>query len=167
MEFFSRATEARLKRYHGHVQTSEGDAREFDVPRSKGGSNEDPWSPLPQMAKVVVEKAREKGHLASLLAGVSQFADFLDSITEEPGSSQEALGKDTRTMGYLRSVAAIALQMRGHMGARRDAVAASIIAKGLGFSAPEVRAFLAGSRSVSLEHPMGDVELIRGSCAGE
>lgn len=165
MELFSRATEARLKRYHGHVQTSAGDAIEFDVPRSKGGSNEDPWSPLPQMAKVVVEKARERGHLASLPAGVSQSADFLDSISEDPGSSQAAPGKGIRTMGYLRSVVAVALQMRGHMGARRNAVAASITAKGLGFSAPEVRAFLAGFRSVSLEHPMGDVELTRRSCA--
>lgn len=166
MEFFSRATAAQLQRYHGHVQTSEGDAIEFDVPRSKGGSNEDRWSPLPQLAKGVVEKARESGHLVSLPAGVSQSADFLDSITEDPGSNQVAHGgKDTRTMGYLRSVVAVALQIRGHMGARRDVVVASITAKGLGFSTPEVRAFLAGFRSVSLEHPMGDVELTRGSCA--
>jgi hypothetical protein len=117
------------------------------------------------MAKVVVEKGREKGHLASLPAGVSQSADFLDSITEDPGSSQEAHDKATRPMGYLRSVVAVVLQMRGHMGPRRDAVVASITAKGTGFSAAEVRAFLSGFRSVSLEHPMGDVELILGSCA--
>ena len=164
-EFLLRKAEARLTRYHGLVQTSEGDAIEFDVPRNKEGSNADRWSPLPQMAKMVVENGREKGHLASLPAGVSQSADFLDSITEEPGSSQTAHGKDTRTMGYLRSVVAVALQMRGHMGARRDAAVASITAKGLGFSAPEVRAFLAGFRSVSQQHPMGDVELILGSCA--
>jgi hypothetical protein len=165
MELFSRVAEARLKRYHGHVQTSEGDAIEFDVPQSKGGSHEDPWSPLPQMAKVVVEKGREKGHLASLPAGVSQSADFLDSITEDPGSSQEAHDQATKTMGFLRSVMAVVLQMRGQLGPRRDAVVASITAKGTGFSAPEVREFLAGFRSVSPEHPMGDVELTRGSCA--
>jgi hypothetical protein len=165
MELFSRITEARLSRYRGYVQTSEGDAIEFDVPQSKGGSKEDPWSPLPKMARVVVEKGREKGRLASLPAGVSQSADFLDSITEDPGSSQEAHDSATRSMGYLRSVVAVVLQMRGHMGPRREAVVASITAKGTDFSALAVREFLAGFRSVSPEHPMGDVELIRGSCA--
>jgi hypothetical protein len=38
MELFSRVAEARLKRYHGHVQTSEGDAIEFDVPQRRGGA---------------------------------------------------------------------------------------------------------------------------------
>jgi hypothetical protein len=164
-EFFRRATEARLTRYHGVVQTSDGDAIEFDVPRSEERSNADPWSPLPEMAKMVVDKGREKGHLSRVPAGVSQSADFLDSITEVSGSGETAYEKNTKTVAYLRNVVTVVLQMRGHLGARRDAVVASITAKGTGFSTPEVREFLGGFRSVSLEHPMGDVELTKGSCA--
>src|SRR5258708_4070713 len=59
-EFLLRKAEARLTRYHGVVQTSEGDAIEFDAPRNKESGNADRWSPLPQMAKMVVEKGREK-----------------------------------------------------------------------------------------------------------
>src|SRR5258708_17030574 len=59
-EFLLRKAEARLTRYHGLVQTSESDAIEFDVPRNKESSNGDRWSPLPQMAKMVVENGREK-----------------------------------------------------------------------------------------------------------
>ncbi|HVT59767.1 MAG TPA: hypothetical protein VHR45_15370 [Thermoanaerobaculia bacterium] len=69
-EFFRRKAEARLTRYHGLVQTSEGDAIEFDVPWSKEKSNADPWWPIPEMAKIAVEKGREKGHLSRLPAGV-------------------------------------------------------------------------------------------------
>jgi hypothetical protein len=164
-ELLLRRAEARPVRYHGVVRTSEGDAIEFEVPRTEQRSNADPWSPLTEMAKMVVEKGREKGHLSSLPAGVSQSADLLDSITEVSGSGETANDKNTKTVGYFRNVVAIVLQMRGRLGARRDAVVASVTSKGTGFSTPEVREFLAGFRSVSLEHPMGDVELIRGRCA--